>query len=78
MRPEVISKRFEISNRFEKTFRLHGNLTTANLKPFSKIVQFAWQFHCGTFPNDGKILLYMHKLWFLIYSSLINAKQMLH
>ena len=26
MRPEVNSKRFEISNRFEMSFRLHGNL----------------------------------------------------
>ena len=26
MRPEVNSNRFEISNRFEMLFRLHGNL----------------------------------------------------
>ena len=26
MRPEVNSNRFEISNRFEMPFRLHGNL----------------------------------------------------
>ena len=26
MRPEVNSHRFEISNRFEMSFRLHGNL----------------------------------------------------
>ena len=26
MRPEVNSKWFEISNRFEMSFRLHGNL----------------------------------------------------
>ena len=26
MRPEVKSNRFEISNRFEMSFRLHGNL----------------------------------------------------
>ena len=26
MRPEVNSHRFEISNRFEMLFRLHGNL----------------------------------------------------
>ena len=26
MRPEVNSNRFEISNRFENSFRLHGNL----------------------------------------------------
>ena len=62
MRPEENSKRFEISNRFEKLFRLHGNFTTGNLKPLSKIVPFAWQFHCGIFPNDNKILLRMRKL----------------
>ena len=28
MRPEVRPNRFEISNRFEKWFRLHGNFTT--------------------------------------------------
>ena len=27
MRPEVNSNRFEISNRFEKSFRLHGDFT---------------------------------------------------
>ena len=32
MRPEVNSNQFEISNGFEKSFRLHGNFTTANLK----------------------------------------------
>ena len=26
MRPDVKSNRFEISNRFEMSFRLHGNL----------------------------------------------------
>ena len=56
------SRRFEISTHFEKSFRLHCNLTTAKLKPFSKIVPFAWQFHCDTFPNDSKILLHMRKL----------------
>ena len=29
MRPEVNSNRFEISNRFEKLFRVHGNFATA-------------------------------------------------
>ena len=32
MRPKVNSDQFEISNRFEKSFRLHGNFTTANLE----------------------------------------------
>ena len=62
MRPEENSKRFEISNRFEKLFRLHGNLTTDNLKSLSKIVPFTWQLHCGIFPNDNKIQLRMRKL----------------
>ena len=37
MRPEENSKRFKISNRFEKMFRLHENFTTGNLKPLSKM-----------------------------------------
>ena len=32
MRPEVNSNRFEISNRFEKSFRLHGDFTAATCK----------------------------------------------
>ena len=30
MRPEVNSNRFEISNRFEKSFPSHGNFTTVS------------------------------------------------
>ena len=30
MRPEVNSNQFEISNRFEMSFRLHGNCTVSN------------------------------------------------
>ena len=37
MRPEVNSNRFEISNRFEMLFRLHGNFTAAT---FQKIARF--------------------------------------
>ena len=62
MRPKENSKLFEISNRFEKLSRLHGNFTTVNLKPLSIIVPFALQFHCGIFLNDNKILLPMRKL----------------
>ena len=29
MRPEMNSNRFEISNRLEKSFRLHGDFTAA-------------------------------------------------
>ena len=32
MRPKVNSNRFEISNRLEKLFRLHGNFTLSNLE----------------------------------------------
>ena len=32
MRPEVNSNRFQISNGFEKSFRLHGNFTAPNLE----------------------------------------------
>ena len=35
MRPKVKSNWFETSNRFEKSFRLHGNF-----KPLSEIVTF--------------------------------------
>ena len=32
MRPEVNPERFEISNRFEKSFRLHGDFAEAACK----------------------------------------------
>ena len=32
MRPQVNSNRFEISNCFRKSFRLHGNFTVATCK----------------------------------------------
>ena len=41
MRPEVNSNRFEISNRFEMSFRLHGNLhgdfTAATLQTIARL-----------------------------------------
>ena len=37
MRPEVKSKQFEISNRFEKSFHLHDNFTTAKLEILSPL-----------------------------------------
>ena len=37
MRPAVNSDRFEISNRFEKSFRLHGDFADA---AFQTIVRF--------------------------------------
>ena len=36
MRPEVNSNRFEISNHFEMSFRLHGNLHEISLQQLSK------------------------------------------
>ena len=48
MRPEVNSKRFEMSNRFEMSFRLHGNLhidfTAASFQTIARL-------YC-TFAND--------------------------
>ena len=52
MRPEVNSNRFEISNRFEKLFRVHGNFTTANLEflnPFPKLFPLHGDFPTTTF-----------------------------
>ena len=52
MRPELNSDWFEISNRFEKSFRLHGNFTKANLKisnPFQKLFRLHSDFTAATF-----------------------------
>ena len=52
MRLEVNSNQFEISNRFEKSFRLRGNFTTANFEisnHLSKTVSFTWRFLCDNF-----------------------------
>ena len=62
MRSKVNSNRFEVSNRIEMSFRLHGNL---------------YRFHCGNFPNNSKTLLHMYKSYLLINANLINGKQML-
>ena len=32
MRPEVKSNQYQMSNRFEKSFRLHGNFNESNLE----------------------------------------------
>ena len=63
MRPEVNSDRFEISNRFGMSFRLHGNLHG--------------YFTEATFQTIAR-LLQMCKWYLLINAILINAKQMLH
>ena len=52
MRAKVSSKWFEISNRFEKSFRLHGNFTTANFKisnTFQKLFRLHGDFTAITF-----------------------------
>ena len=52
MRLEVNSKPFEISNHVEKSFRLHGNFTTAKLEisnPFQKLFHLHGDFTATTF-----------------------------
>ena len=52
MSSEMNSNRFEISNCFEKTFRLHGNFTMANLdnsNPFQKLFRLHDDFTVPTF-----------------------------
>ena len=52
MRPEVNSNRFEISNLFEKSFRLHGNFTTGSLEisnSFQKLLRLHGGFTAATF-----------------------------
>ena len=44
MRPEVNWNRFEISNCFEKSLRLHGNFTTVNLE-ISNLFQKSFRLH---------------------------------
>ena len=61
MIPEVNSNRFEIANRFEILFRLHGNLHG--------------DFIAATFQTIAR-LLHMCKGYLLINANLINAKQM--
>ena len=54
MRPEVNANRFEISNCFEKLFRLHGNLTMAILEisnPFQKLFPLHRDFTAATDSN---------------------------
>ena len=48
MRPEVNSKRFEISNRFEMSSRLHGNLHGHFAAATSQTIA---RLYC-TFAND--------------------------
>ena len=50
--PEVNSDRFEITNRYEKSFRFHGNFTAANLEisnPSQKLLRLHGDFTAATF-----------------------------
>ena len=52
MRPELNSNRFEISDRIEKLFHLHGNFTTTNLEirnPFQKLFRLHIDFTAAAF-----------------------------
>ena len=52
MRPEVNSSPFEISNRFENSFRLHGNSIITNFEisdPFQKLFRLHLDFTAATF-----------------------------
>ena len=54
MRPEVNLNRFEISNRFEKSFRSHGNFRTGNLyisNPFKKLFRSEGDFTAASFQT---------------------------
>ena len=78
MRSEVNSNRFEISNRFEKLFRLHGNFTAGKLevsKRFQNFFRLHGVFTVANFPNYNKTLLHLSKPYLLIDANLIDAMQ---
>ena len=58
MRPEVNSNWFEISNRFEMSFRLHGNFTVSNLEisnRFQKLSRLHEDFTAATFQTVARL-----------------------
>ena len=57
MRPEVNSNRFEISNRFEMSFRLHGSLHGDFTTNFVLLVLRYGIFHQPNFayPNNSRV-----------------------
>ena len=80
MRPEVNSNRFEISNRFEKSFHLYWQFHCEQpwkLKSLSTFLPFTWRFQCGNFPNHSKTQLHIRRWYLLINANLIDVKQML-
>ena len=57
MRPEVNSNRSEISKRFEKSFRLHGSFSAANLEisnPFQKLFRLHGDITAATFQTIAR------------------------
>ena len=58
MRSEVNSNRFEISNCFEKSFRLHGNFSASNFESsnrFQKLSRLHGDFTTATFQNIARL-----------------------
>ena len=58
MKPKVNSNRFEIPNRFEKLFCLHGNFTASNLEisnRFQKLFCFHGDFTAATSQTIARI-----------------------
>ena len=58
MRPKVNSNRFEISNRFQNSFRLHGNFTANNLEIsncFQKLFRLHGDFTAVTFQTLARL-----------------------
>ena len=58
MRLEVNSNRFEMSNRFEKLFHLHGNFTASNLEVsnrFQKLFRLHGYFIASTLQTMAKL-----------------------
>ena len=52
MRPKVNTDQFEISKRFENSFRVNGNFTARNLKissGFQKLLRLHGDFTAATF-----------------------------
>ena len=57
MRPEVNSNRFEISNRFEMSFRSHGNFAVSGLEipnRFQKLLRLHGDFTAATFQTIAR------------------------
>ena len=58
MGSEVNSNRFEVSNRFEKSFRLHGNFNVSNLgssNRFQKLSCLHGDFTAATFQTIARL-----------------------